>query len=233
MIQPTRGAPCVALLSGGLDSAANLAFCDFEKKSVLALTINYGQRAAARELKAAQSLCEYYGVEHRVVDLPWLGVLGGNSLTDDSRVMPEHSRAQLDEPAATRKSADAVWVPNRNGVLIHVAGAYAERRGASEVIVGFNREEAATFPDNSLEYIRRVNAALALSTATGVEVRSYTVDWDKARIVSELRKLPRPFPFERLWSCYFGSDRPCGKCESCGRLARALAPPLSSDSEAG
>ena len=104
----------------------------------------------------------------------------------------------------------------------HAAAAYAERLGAEQVVVGFNREEAATFSDNSADYLQRVTHALDLSTANHVKVFCYTLDWDKKQIVAELKKLPKPFPFENVWSCYGGGDAPCGICESCQRLARAL-----------
>ena len=46
----------VVLLSGGLDSAANLAFCRLRDEPILALTVNYGQRAASAEIRAAEAL---------------------------------------------------------------------------------------------------------------------------------------------------------------------------------
>src|SRR6478672_11510733 len=122
--------PSVVLLSGGLDSAANLAFCVKRDQAVLALTCRYGQRAADREARAAARLCEIYSVRHEVIDLPWLGKLGGSSLTDSYAEMPEFRSDELDDAGLTRASAKSVWVPNRNGVLINIASAYAERMGA-------------------------------------------------------------------------------------------------------
>lgn len=213
----------MVLLSGGLDSAANLAFCRDRDDPVLALTANYGQRAAPEEMNAARRLCEYYQVEHRVVGLEWLGELGGSSLTEPARAVPLLETEDLDRPSTTQESARAVWVPNRNGVLIQMAAAFAERLDCDRVVVGFNLEEAATFPDNSESFIRAAGEALRYSTATGVGVFCYTSRWNKREIVSELRRLPIPFPFERLWSCYLGGRVPCGRCESCRRLARALS----------
>lgn len=211
----------VVLLSGGLDSTANLAFCAEQDEPVLALTLNYGQRAAVREIAAARRFSEYYGVRHEVLDVRWLGALGGSSLTDSTQAIPELQSDQLDTLSVTRESAKSVWVPNRNGVFIQVAAAYAERTGAGRVIVGFNREEAATFPDNSTEFLNRSTDALRLSTANHVAVFSYTSELDKTEIVAKLKTLSKPFPFHSVWSCYHGAETHCGHCESCQRFIRA------------
>lgn len=215
----------VVLLSGGLDSAANLALCRELDEPVLALTVDYGQRAARAEIVAARRLCEHYRVPHETVSIPWLGRLGGSSLTDERACVPSIESAQLDNLAITLQTARCVWVPNRNGVLINIAGAYAERLGAEQVVVGFNREEAATFPDNSGEFLKRATAALALSSANAVRVVSYTTELDKTQIVARVSRLGPgvpAFPFEQVWSCYQGGERPCGACESCRRFERAV-----------
>jgi 7-cyano-7-deazaguanine synthase len=214
--------PSVVLLSGGLDSSANLALAMERDTVVLALHMDYGQRAAPAEWRASQKLCEYYGVKLERITVPWLGALGGSSLTDRSKDVPELKREELDAEAKTRESAKSVWVPNRNGVFIQIAAAYAERFRARRVLVGFNREEAATFPDNSEEFLRRSTHALAYSTMNGVEVHSYTSVMDKVEICTALKGLKRPFPHQWVWSCYHAGETPCGRCESCGRHDRAL-----------
>jgi len=217
--------PSVILLSGGLDSAANLALCHFHDQPLLALTCDYGQQAARREIEAAGRLARHFGVPHQVVELKWLGALGGSSLTEISQDLPEPGADQLDDPAVTGDSARAVWVPNRNGVLINVASAFAERLGAERVVVGFNREEAATFPDNSQAFIESTTRALGFSTANHVRLFSYTTNMDKREIVSELSRLEIELPLGLVWSCYRGGDSRCGKCESCRRFERATSGP--------
>jgi 7-cyano-7-deazaguanine synthase len=212
----------VILLSGGLDSAANLALCRLQDEPVLALTADYGQRAAPRELRAAKAISEYYDVKHEVVDLRWLGQLGGSSLTDSSRAIPEIQTSELDQAQRTTETARAVWVPNRNGVLINVAAAFAETYGATNIVVGFNREEAATFPDNSQAFLERSSEALRYSTSNSVQVECYTVNNDKTEIVARLKDLKDPFPFHLVWSCYHSGVQPCGRCESCRRFMRAI-----------
>ena len=211
----------VVLLSGGLDSAANLAFCREYDEPVLALTARYGQRAQDREVEASRKLCDYYRVEHQVLELPWVGALGGSSLTESSMTLPEIQKNELDDRKITEKTAKSVWVPNRNGILINAAAAFAERLGATRVVVGFNSEEAATFPDNSAEFLKRATRSLEYSTSNHVSVYCYTTALNKIQIVRELRKLKPAFPFDRIWSCYMGGEKPCGRCESCQRQARA------------
>ncbi len=218
----------VALLSGGLDSAVALAAArgQGEGEIVLALTADYGQVAASREIAAARAIASALGVPHRVVALPFLAeaMMGGrpHPLVDASVAPPEPSAAEIERGGeAARRSAEAVWVPNRNGLLVNVAAAFAEATGASRVVTGFNREEAETFPDNSLAFVEAANRALALSTRTGVRVESPTAALDKKDIVALGRKLGAPI--ERIWSCYRSGPRMCGRCESCRRLKRALS----------
>jgi 7-cyano-7-deazaguanine synthase len=217
----------VVLLSGGLDSAANLALCCEHDEAVLAITVRYGQRAQDKEVQASKKLCEHYRVRHQVLDLPWLGALGGSSLTEAAMDLPELEQNQLDDRGITEKSAKSVWVSNRNGILINAAAAFAERLDAQRVIVGFNIEEASTFPDNSEEFLKRATRSLEYSTANGVQVFSYSTSWNKTRIVQELRRLKEAFPFAHLWSCYQGGEQPCGHCESCQRQIRAIEGPLN------
>ena len=201
----------VALLSGGLDST--VAFAIHAKDTLLALTIDYGQRAATREITSARRTAARYKVPHRVLKLPWLS---GGALTDRSRRMPH---PDLHNSMETRESAAAVWVPNRNGVFIAAAAALGEGLGASRIIVGFNREEAATFPDNSAHFLQATNKALEVSTRTSIQVESPTLPWDKKRIVAEAHK--RHITLAGIWPCYEGGRTWCRKCESCLRAARA------------
>lgn len=213
----------VILLSGGLDSSANLAFTDYFDDAVLALTIDYGQRALKSELEASQKFCEYYKVPHRILDLKWLGELGGSALTSNAIDVPKLETSKLDDQKTTEASMKAVWVPNRNGLMINAAAAIAESMGAQQVVVGFNKEEAATFPDNSSQFLGVATLGLKYSTRNGVKVACYTDMMVKTEIVQALQNLPKRFPFEHVWSCYHSGDQMCGECESCKRFIRATA----------
>ncbi|MEW6446774.1 MAG: 7-cyano-7-deazaguanine synthase QueC [Bacillota bacterium] len=210
----------VVLLSGGLDSAVCLAHGVRDGTVLLCLTFDYGQQAASREIEAAAALSRYYGVPHRVTHLSFFAEITKTALVTGAD-LPEPEITTLDDPSQATAAALQVWVPNRNGVFLNVAAAFAEYLGADAVITGFNREEAAAFPDNSTGFVAAATAALAYSTLNRVRVVSYTQYLDKAEIVRLGRRLG--VPFELMWSCYRGGAEMCRRCESCLRFLRALA----------
>lgn len=210
----------VVLLSGGLDSALNLAIAAREGKASTAITMRYGQRAEAPEVTAAQALARHYGVRWKDVDMRWLGAVNPTSLTRAEQELPRLELNELDRMDLATPSMKAVWVANRNGVFLNVAAAFAEALGDDEVLVGFNKEEAATFPDNSQGYVEAMNKALSFSTLNGVKVSSYTTEWDKTRILAEAIRIE--LPLNLVWSCYEAGPERCWKCESCKRSERAL-----------
>ena len=216
----------VVCLSAGLDSSVNLALACRKPGGVrLALTFDYGQRAAKREAAFSRRLAQHYGVLWKLVRLPWLGEVTGTALVARGKKLPRLKSTQLDDRRLTLKSAAAVWVPNRNGVFLNVAASFAESYGCREVLIGFNREEGATFPDNTPAFGRAATAAFRYSTANRVKVVSYTADLDKKQIVRLARCLALPLGL--VWPCYEGGRRPCGACESCLRLKRALESPAA------
>ncbi|HVY62513.1 MAG TPA: 7-cyano-7-deazaguanine synthase QueC [Planctomycetota bacterium] len=208
----------VILLSGGLDSAVALALAQPGPRS-LALTFDYGQRAARREVEAARAMAARAGIEHRAIDLPFLREITRTALVARSADLPRPEPGALDSEAA-RETAKAVWVPNRNGVFIAIAAAHAEAAGLRHVVVGFNREEGTTFPDNTPEFVACSNAALAFSTLAKVKVANPVGKLDKVEIVRKGREAGAPIAL--VWSCYEGGAEQCGTCESCRRLFRAL-----------
>jgi 7-cyano-7-deazaguanine synthase len=213
--------PAIVLLSGGLDSAVNLKRAADEVGLALALTFDYGQRAAAREAAASSFMCRQLDLRHRLVALPWLREICTTALVDSRQVVPEVGIESLEkEPVASGRTAEAVWVPNRNGVFVNIAAAFAESLGADLVVAGFNAEEAATFPDNSADFVASANAALQLSTRSRVQLLSYTQHLTKTDIVRLGREIGAPLA--AVWSCYLGGLDHCGRCESCARLRRAL-----------
>ncbi len=201
----------IILLSGGLDSVVSLALV---KDVTLALTFDYGQKSAAKEIEASSKIAKHYGIEHKVIKLDWLKDITHTALCSDEEV-PTGDALKNEEA-----SAKSVWVPNRNGLFLNIAGAFADAEGYTSIIIGANKEEAQTFPDNTKEFIERVNAEFEFSTRVQPKVIAPLIDCDKVEIVR--LALENNVPLELLNSCYANTQKHCGKCESCVRLKRAL-----------
>ncbi|MCO5380996.1 MAG: 7-cyano-7-deazaguanine synthase QueC [Methanosarcina barkeri] len=213
----------ITLLSSGLDSVAALAIAAESVDVQMAITFDYGQRAGKREIEYSRKVCEYFGIEQRIIKLDWLSGITSTSLVNRDIEVPSLSFEDIDETAPaeiTDASAKAVWVPNRNGVMLNIAGSFAESRGCAYLVVGFNGEEAGTFPDNSLAYVQAMDKAFFYSTQNGVKIMAPLIELGKTEIVR--RALKAKAPLEYSWSCYHGGEIPCGKCESCVRRARAF-----------
>lgn len=211
----------IILLSGGLDSTLAFLIARETSEPILALVFDYGQNAARQEKAAVRHLTQLHNIPMAIMKINFLNPLGTHPLIGQEEKLPQLSLNTLDDPTLTQKSAHVVWVANRNGVFINMAASLAEQRGAKRIYVGFNREEAATFPDNSAAYVEAVNRSLSYSTLSGVTVHAPTIDMNKKDIVASLLK--RGFDFSLVWSCYRDGDKMCGLCESCLRLKRAFS----------
>jgi len=192
----------VTLLSGGLDSVVSTLLARERFDIVLALTFDYGQRAAQNEKRAARSFCRRNDIKHHIIQLPFM--------LDMKSGIIENSGIAIDSP----------WVPNRNGLFLNIAACYAENLQASAIICGFNRDEGVDFPDNTSEYIDAVNHSLYFSTLNHARVISMVQDMDKVEIIKTAAALG--VDFNQLWSCYQPGDNPCGTCPSCIRNQNAF-----------
>ena len=209
----------IILLSGGLDSLVSLALVRKEYNVSMALTFDYGQKAAKREIAAAQKICEFYGLEHKVIKLDWLKEITQTSLVSERKI-PQATLKDLSCEEFTKKSAVSVWVPNRNGAMLNIAAAFADSYGYNFIIFGANKEEGQTFPDNTQEFIDRINDSLKFSTQVKPKVYSPLINLCKNDIVR--KAVEHCVPLELTRSCYGAGERHCGVCESCTRLKRAL-----------
>lgn len=204
----------VILLSGGLDSLVSLGLTKEKFNVELALTFDYGQKSVQDEISASAKICDYYKIEHKVIKLDFLKDITSTALVSDENL--PSGEALNDE----KQSAKSVWVPNRNGLFLNIAGSFADSFGYENIIIGANKEEAQTFPDNSAEFIDAVNKEFETSTMVHPKVVAPLINYDKDDIV--MLALSDNIPLELTMSCYKGGGRHCGVCESCVRLRHAL-----------
>jgi 7-cyano-7-deazaguanine synthase len=208
----------VVLLSAGLDSVVAFKLAVDTYDEIACLTFDYGQKAHSVEIEYAAKICSMYHVAHQVIKLPWYtGFVG--ALTTDTQ-LPQLKGKLMEDIALTRETASLVWVPARNAVFLSVAAAFCENYGYEAVVVGFNKEEAETFPDNSANFVASFNQALEYGTLNKVEVRAPLIEYEKTEIAA--LGLNIGAPLEWSWSCYGAQDTPCHVCESCVRRSRAF-----------
>ena len=204
-------------LSGGLDSTVSLHWCLKNYDEVLAVFFDYDQKALKSERKASKGLCSDFKLECYEVLLGFVSQFSNSSLNRKDREMPEG--VDLESKKETFDAAQSVWVPNRNGLFINAAACLLESKGGGDLILGFNKEEAETFPDNSKEFLEAINESLRFSTQNKVRLFSPTVLMSKVEIFK--LGLELGFDQNKVWPCYKSGDRPCGVCESCLRFYRA------------
>jgi len=213
------GRLAVCVCSGGIDSTVAATIASREGYELHVLHVSYGQRAELREREAVKKISAYLGaVELKFTTVEMIKELGGSALTDYSRDVPAGEEVKLD-----RNETPPTWVPCRNLVLLSLASAYAEAIGADSIFVGFNAEEAKSYPDNSKEFVERYNAVLEKAVAsfsTPPEVRAPLVDLLKPEIIKKGMEVGAPLKF--TYSCYLGGEKHCGLCESCQHRRRGF-----------
>ncbi len=195
----------VIVLSGGLDSTVLLAHYIALGWQVKAITIDYGQRHS-REIESAKAVSQYYGVEHRVADLrSLLQFMGGSSQTDPAVEVPHGHYAE--------ENMKLTVVPNRNMILLAVAGAWAISLKADEVAYAAHAGDHAIYPDCREEFVGPLATALQHADWHQVKLSRPFLAETKAGLVRLGSKLGVPFGL--TYSCYEGKAEQCGLCGTC------------------
>ncbi len=207
----TKIAVCVC--SGGIDSTIAATIASHEGYELHFFHASYGQRAEDREKETVKKIARYLGAKDlKLAEIPFLKELGGSALTDIKREVPVAEEVNLD----VEKETPSTWVPCRNLILLAHASAYAEVIGAEALSVGFNAEEARSYPDNELEFVKRYNVVLEKAVASFSQppvVKAPLVQLLKPAIIKKGVEVEAPLHL--TYSCYFGEEKHCGICESC------------------
>jgi len=211
----------VCVCSGGLDSTVAATIARREGYELHLFHASYGQRAEKREREAVKDIAKVLHADVKFAEIPFLRALGGSALTDTSIEIPAVSEEALKGEEA--RETPPTWVPCRNLLILAHACAYAEVIGAEAIFVGFNAEEAMSYPDNSEDFVHRFNFLLekaVSSRSIAPKVVAPLVKMFKPEIVR--RGVEVNAPLHLTYSCYLGEEKHCGVCESCMRRKRAF-----------
>ena len=204
----------IILLSGGLDSLVTLAFAHLsdEFSPKLALTFNYGQKSADKEIEASKKIADFYGIKHEIITLDWLKNITKTGLVSDLSVPTSN--------LMTKESASQVWVPNRNALFLNIAASFADANDYRFILYGANKDEGENFLDNTELFRSKITELFATSTLVKPKVIAPLINYSKDDIVKIA--IRDSMPLDLVWSCYLTGERHCGKCESCTHLQKAL-----------
>lgn len=195
----------VLILSGGLDSTVLAHYLRECMADVKALSIYYGQRHA-KELDYAQAICRRLHIPHREVKLSELEfMLQGGSQTDRRIDVPEGHYAE--------ESMKLTIVPNRNMLMLALAGAWAISSKSDYIAYAAHAGDHAIYPDCREEFVQALDTALSLADWHRVHIERPFIKMTKAEIVTLGAGLG--VRFEDTWSCYKGLAVHCGKCGTC------------------
>ncbi len=203
---PTGDTTSVLLLSGGVDSAAVAAW----RRPAVGLFVDYGQRPAKAEYRAAGAVARELGIEFACVELD-LGSLGGGLLRDDE-----------EQPSWPSPE----WWPYRNQFLISAAAAWTLTRfndiveGPRRILVecGTVASDGARHADGTQLFYETMDRLLELQEGRiRVQAPAISMTSDELLSVSEVDAATLGWTH----SCH-RSDTPCGECPGCFKREQLL-----------
>jgi len=202
---------CVVLFSGGIDSTTALYWALAGYTKVFALTFDYGQRHSV-EVRMAKRLARKLGLPHAILKID-LTQVGGSALTDAAIPVPKHR-----DLGELKAGIPLTYVPFRNGILLALAAAWAEARGVTDLVCGFNIVDSPNYPDTRREFVRAMEKAINSGTkaafgAPPIRVRAPFIELKKSEIIRKGLALGADYSYSV--SCYTGGEVPCGACSSC------------------
>jgi 7-cyano-7-deazaguanine synthase len=185
------------LLSGGIDSAA----IAYWRRPSLGIFVDYGQRSAIAEQKAATAVADVLGISLATIRAD-LSALGQGNMA---------GKANLEVATSPE------WWPFRNQMLITFAAMKMIGTGHSVLAIGTVAGDE-THRDGSVEFIENMDRLLALQEG-GIRVIAPARKFTTTQLVREAQA-----PLEYLaWthSCHV-SDFPCGVCRGCRKHISVL-----------
>lgn len=186
----------ILLFSGGIDSTA-LAFHERPERLVF---FDYGQVAAAGELRACRAIAEalFLPLDVHAVDLRPLG-----------------SGTMAGTGAST---GVAEFWPFRNQMLVTLAAMFYEPRGLTELTIGTVASDRQ-HPDGSPQFIA------ALTNLLGIQSRNLSLRAPAAGEQTAALARRTGVPWDILgwtFSCHTG-EWACGQCGGCAKHAEVMA----------
>lgn len=195
----------VVLVSGGMDSVAALYQAHTEHTVVGAVSFDYGSKHNHKEIPFAAWHCRQLGIPHRAITLDFVGQLFKSDLLKSGGAIPDGHYEQ--------QNMKQTVVPFRNGIMLAIAGGYAESIEASGLVIAAHSGDHAIYPDCREDFMKAMGDAIRLGTYAAVGILRPFIHNTKAEIARRGHELG--VDFAQTWSCYKGGDVHCGTCGTC------------------
>ena len=197
----------LVVFSGGQDSTTCLFWAKKHFRKVYAITFIYGQKHV-REVELARAIAQKAEVEINVLNVPLIGSLGKNSLTD--------SKLEMD----SEKPADSypnTFVPGRNLFFLSIAAVYAREKGIRHIITGVSQTDYSGYPDCRDAFIKSLNVTLNLAMDSQFILHTPLMWLDKAQTWEMADRLGvLDLVRNETLTCYNGIPGDgCGHCPAC------------------
>lgn len=202
-------AKALTILSGGQDSTTCLYWAKEHYDEVVALTFDYNQRHI-REIESAKVIAKMAGVAHEIINMG--SIFAGLSPLTDSSLSVDRYETCEDLPGGLEKT----FVPGRNILFLCVAANRAYVTGCDDMIIGVSEEDFGGYPDCRLEFIQKMEEALASGLDKRVTIKTPLIDLNKRKTVELAQTLNgclEALAFST--TCYNGDSPPCQHCHSC------------------
>jgi 7-cyano-7-deazaguanine synthase len=197
----------VLLASGGLDSTTLAYWLKAKGVDFLPLFIDYGQHCAKTELRLLRTVLPcppFWSIE--VVNIRDVYAGCQSRLIQEPDLWTENV------------TADDLYLPFRNILLLSIGAAFAQARGMTEVYAAFINSNHAKELDCSEEFFNRLSSILVDYGA--VRVLMPFRDWPKQKVAELGLSLDAPIAI--TFSCQAASAVPCGACPNCVDRLEAL-----------
>lgn len=195
----------VVLLSGGMDSVTALYQAAKDHEVVASLSFHYGSKHNDKELPMAKWHADKLGVPHLVIPLGFIGEQFSSDLLAKGGEIPKGHY----EEQTMKKTV----VPFRNGIMLSIAGGFAESKEAQGLVIAAHAGDHAIYPDCREDFMKAMADAIRLGTYAGIEVLRPFIAMTKADIAKRGSEIG--VDYLQTWSCYVGGDTHCGECGTC------------------